>query len=151
VKRAAGPPFMVRATHRKEKETVLAANDYPFLDIFWTMIIFFAWVIWFWLLITVFGDVFRRHDIGGWAKAAWTIFVIVTPFLGVLIYLIVESKGMAERNQQQAAAAQGQFDSYVKSVAASSPADQIAKGKELLDSGAITQQEFDTLKAKAMA
>jgi hypothetical protein len=118
----------------------------------WTLIVIFAWIIWFWLLITVFADLFRRHDASGWAKAGWIIFVIVLPFLGVLIYLIVESKGMAERNTQQAQAAQSEFDSYVKTVAAQSdPTEQIAKGKQLLDSGAITQAEFDSLKAKALA
>ena len=88
----------------------------------------------------------------GWAKAGWIIFVIVLPFLGVLVYLIAESKGMAERNQKQAQAAQGEFDDYVKTVAAKSdPAEQIAKAKGLLDSGAITQAEFDSIKAKALA
>jgi len=127
------------------------AADYPFLDVVWTMLIFFAWVIWFWLLITVFSDVFRRHDISGWGKTGWTIFVIVLPYLGVFIYLIAEHKGMADRNMQQAQAAQGQFDDYVKNVAASQgPAGEIEKAKALLDSGAISQTEFDSLKAKAL-
>jgi len=129
----------------------LLATQYPFLSVMWTLLVIFAWVIWFWLLITVFADLFRRHDISGWVKALWIIFVIILPFLGVLIYLIAESKGMAERNQKQAQAQQADFDSYVKSVAASSdPTEQIAKGKQLLDSGAITQAEFDALKAKAL-
>jgi len=127
------------------------AADSPFLDVVWTMLIFFAWVIWFWLLITVFSDVFRRHDISGWGKTGWTIFVIVLPYLGVFIYLIAEHKGMADRNMQQAQAAQGQFDDYVKNVAASQgPAGEIEKAKALLDSGAISQTEFDSLKAKAL-
>jgi len=127
------------------------AADYPFLDVVWTMLIFFAWVIWFWLLITVFSDVFRRHDISGWGKTGWTIFVIVLPYLGVFIYLIAEHKGMADRNMQQAQAAQGQLDDYVKSVAATQgPAGEIEKAKALLDSGAISQAEFDSLKAKAL-
>ncbi len=130
----------------------MLATQYPFLSVMWTLIVIFAWIIWFWLLITVFADLFRRHDCSGWAKAGWIIFVIVLPFLGVLIYLIAESKGMAERNTQQAQAAQSEFDSYVKTVAAQSdPTEQIAKGKQLLDSGAITQAEFDSLKAKALA
>ncbi|HTO25113.1 MAG TPA: SHOCT domain-containing protein, partial [Gaiellaceae bacterium] len=117
----------------------------------WTLLVIFAWVIWFWLLITVFADLFRRHDTSGWSKALWIIFVIILPFLGVLIYLIAESKGMAERNQKQAQAAQADFDSYVKNVASQSdPTEQIAKGKQLLDSGAITQAEFDALKTKAL-
>src|SRR5215212_1120448 len=82
------------------------AADYPFLDIFWTMILFFAWVCWFWILITMLADLFRRHDVSGWGKAAWTVFVIVLPFLGVLIYLIAEGKGMAERSAAQMQAAQ---------------------------------------------
>ncbi len=128
------------------------AADYPFLDIFWTMIIFFCWVIWFWMVIVIFSDIFSRHDISGWAKAAWTVFIIVVPFLGVLIYLITNSKEMAERRTQQTQAAQADFDDYVKDVAASSgPAGEIDKAKQLLDSGAITQPEFEALKAKALA
>jgi Phospholipase_D-nuclease N-terminal len=131
---------------------VLAATTYSFLDVMWTILVFFAWVIWFWLLITVFADLFRRRDISGWGKAAWIVFVIVLPYLGVLVYLIAEHDGIAERSQKDQQVAQGQFDSYVKSVAASAdPAEQIAKGKQLLDSGTITQAEFDTLKAKALA
>jgi hypothetical protein len=130
---------------------VLAA-DYPFLDVLWTLLIFFAWVIWFWLLITVFADLFRRHDISGWGKAGWIIFVIVLPFLGVLVYLIAESKGMAERNQKDVRQAQEQTDDYIRSVAASAdPAEQIARAKQLLDSGAISNAEYDALKQKALA
>jgi hypothetical protein len=130
---------------------VIAAN-YPFLDVLWTLIIFFAWVIWFWLLITIFADIFRRHDIGGGKKALWTIFVIITPFIGVLIYMIVESKGMADRQAQAAQSARRQTDDYIKTVAAEVDAPgQIAQAKQLLDSGAINQQEFDALKQKALA
>jgi len=132
-------------------QPVLAA-DYPFLDVVWTMFIFFAWVIWFWLLITVFGDVFRRRDLSGWGKVGWTVLVICLPYLGVFIYLIAEHQGMTDRNLAQAQAAQGQFDEYVKNVAASEgPAGEIEKAKSLLDSGAISQAEFDSLKAKALA
>ena len=128
------------------------ASSYPFLDVLWSMVIFFAFVIWIWLLITVFADIFRRHDTSGWAKALWIIFIIVVPYLGVLIYIIAEHKGMAERNIKQVQAQQAQMDQYVKSVAADAdPAAQIAKGKELLDSGAITQAEFDDLKKKALS
>jgi Short C-terminal domain/Phospholipase_D-nuclease N-terminal len=130
---------------------VLAA-DYPFLDILWTMLIFFAWVIWFWILITVFADLFRRRDIGGGGKVLWSIFVIVLPFLGVFIYLLTQNDGMVARKQADAEAAQGQFNDYVKSVAASSgSAGEIEKAKQLLDSGAITQSEYEALKAKALA
>ena len=129
----------------------MIAASYPFLDVLWTLIIIFAWVIWFWLLITVFADIFRRHDIGGGTKALWVIFVIILPFLGVLIYLIAESKGMAERNQKQVQAAQQQTDEYIRNVAGSDPAEQIAKAKQLLDAGTISSAEFDALKQKALA
>jgi len=130
----------------------LLANSYPFLSVFWYMLLFFAFIIWIWLLITVFADIFRRHDTSGWAKALWIIFIIVFPYLGVLIYIIAEHKGMADRNVQQLQQAQAQTDEYIKSVATSAdPAEQIAKGKQLLDSGAITQAEFDDLKKKALA
>ena len=126
------------------------AADYPFMDVLWTMIIFFCWVIWIWIVITVFIDVFRRDDIGGWHKAAWVVFVIVLPFLGVLVYLIAQHDGMRERSAKQAQAQQQAFDQYVRDTAGGS-AGEIAKAKELLDSGAITQEEFDQLKAKALS
>ena len=130
----------------------MIATSYPFLDVMWTLLVFFAWVIWFYLLITVFGDLFRRHDLSGWAKAAWIVFVIVLPYLGVLVYLIAEHEGMAERSAKQLQQSQAQIDDYVRSVAAKSdPADQIAKGKQLLDQGAISQAEYDALKQKALA
>ena len=118
----------------------------------WTMLVFFAWLIWFWLLITVFGDVFRRTDLSGLGKAAWIVFVIVLPYIGVLIYMIAQHDGMEQRNMAQVQQSKAQMDDYVRSVASSSdPAEQIAKGKSLLDQGAITQAEFDTLKQKALA
>ena len=129
---------------------MLIAADYPFMDVLWSMIIFFFWIIWIWIVITVLMDIFRRHDIGGWAKAAWVIFVIILPWLGVLIYLIAQHDGMRERNLQQAKAQKAEFDEYVRSASGGS-ATEIAKAKELLDSGAITQQEFEALKAKALA
>jgi hypothetical protein len=123
-----------------------------FWQVIWTIFIFFLWVIWIWLLITVFIDIFRNHESSGWAKAGWSVFIILLPFLGVFIYLIAEGGDMAKRSQKEAQAAQGDFDSYVKSVAAQTdPAEQIAKAKQLLDSGAITQAEYDALKAKALA
>jgi chemotaxis signal transduction protein len=129
----------------------LFAANYPFLDVMWTMLVFFGWVIWFWLLITVFTDLFRRHDISGWGKTGWCIFVIVLPFLGVFVYLIAESKGMAERNVKAVQAAQTQTDEYIRSVASQGdPAAQIAQAKQLLDSGAINAQEFEALKQKAL-
>jgi Mn2+/Fe2+ NRAMP family transporter len=128
------------------------AADYPFLDIFWTILIFFGWVIWIWMVIAILADVFGRHDISGWVKAAWTVFIIVLPFLGVLIYLITNSKDMAARRARESQAARAEFDAYVKTVAApSGAAAEIEKAKQLLDSGAITQAEFDAIKAKALA
>jgi hypothetical protein len=133
-------------------EVHVLAADYPFLDILWTMLIFFLWVAWFWLLITVFADIFRRRDIGGGMKTLWIIFTILLPFLGVFIYLIANNDGMAERNLSQAKAQREQFDDYVKGVAGSGgAAAEIEKAKSLLDSGAITQAEFDAIKGKALA
>jgi hypothetical protein len=126
--------------------------DYPFLDVLWTMFVIFAWVIWFWLLIVVFSDLFRRRDLSGWGKTGWIIFVIILPYLGVFVYLIAQHKGMEDRQAEQAQQAQSQFDDYVKGVAASSgPAGEIEKAKQLLDSGAINADEYAALKAKALA
>jgi Phospholipase_D-nuclease N-terminal/Short C-terminal domain len=123
-----------------------------FWQVIWTMFIFFLWIIWIWLLIVVFMDLFRNHQSSGWAKAGWCIFIILLPFLGVFVYLIAEGKGMAERKQQDIQAAQAGFDAQVRAAAGSSdPAAQIANAKQLLDSGAITQAEFDQIKAKALA
>lgn len=125
---------------------------YSFGDVMWTMLVFFVWILFFWLLFGVFGDLFSRHDLSGWAKAGWTIFVIILPFLGIFVYLISQGKSMGERAQQRAQSQQSQMDDYVRSVASSSsPTEEIAKGKQLLESGAITQAEFDQLKAKALA
>ena len=130
------------------------AADYPFIDVFWSMLIFFFWVIWIWILITVFVDLFRRHDISGWAKAAWMVFVIVLPYLGVFIYIVTQGRGMTERRTSEVRAANAAFDDRIREVASappSSPAEQIERAKSLLDSGAIDQAEFDRLKAKALA
>jgi Short C-terminal domain len=135
------------------QEADLLAADYPFLDVLWTMVVFFLWITWFWLLITVFADIFRRHDLSGLGKTGWVIFTICLPFLGVFIYMISQGQHMAERNVAQARAQQAHFDEYVRETAASGggAADQIAKAKQLLDSGAISQAEFDALKQKALA
>ena len=125
--------------------------DFSFWDFFWDLLLLMAWVIWFWLLITVFADLFRRHDTSGWAKVGWVVFVILLPYLGVLVYLLVEHGGMAERNQKAAEASQRQFDAYVQSTAKGDPADQITKAKALLADGTITQAEFDQLKQKALS
>ena len=131
---------------------MLIASSYPFLDVFWSILIFFLWVAWFMLLFRVFGDVFSRHDIGGGTKTLWLIFVILVPFLGVFVYLIANNDGMTERTLQRAQAQQKQVDEYVRTTAASgNPTAQIGEAKQLLDSGTITQAEFDAIKQKALA
>jgi Short C-terminal domain/Phospholipase_D-nuclease N-terminal len=131
---------------------LVIAASYPFLDVLWDILIFFAWVIFIWIAITVLIDVFRRNDISGWAKAAWVVFVVILPWIGVLTYLIVNHTGMAERKAQDTQAAQAQFDQYVRQAAGSGgPASEIQQAKQLLDAGTITQAEFDAIKAKALA
>src|SRR3954464_3755660 len=143
-----------RRTRRQAKgrRPMLLAADYPFMNVFWSILIFFAWVCWIMILFRVFADVFRRRDIGGWGKAGWIVLVVVLPWLGVLIYLIANGRHMGDRDVQQARASQAQFDDYVKTVAKSSgPANEIDKAKELPASGPIDQAEFQALKAKALA
>ena len=124
---------------------MLFADTYPsFFSVIWTMAVFFLWIIWIWLLITVFADLFRRKDIGGGTKVLWFIFVIILPYLGVFVYLIAQHDGMADRSVKQVQQAQEQ-------LMATTAAGSIAQAKELLDSGAITQTEYDALKAKALA
>ena len=132
---------------------IVAASDYPFLEIVGTIIVFFAWIAWFWAVISVLGDIFRRHDISGWGKAAWVLLVVVIPFLGVLIYLGAQGQHLAERNLEQARAQKAQLDEYVRETAGSAgggAAAEIAKAKELRDSGAISEAEFERLKQKAL-
>jgi hypothetical protein len=130
---------------------VLAA-DYPFLDVVWTLLVFFVWVAWFLLLFHIIGDVFRRRDISGGKKTAWLIFILFVPFIGTFAYLIANGDDMARRNIEAAEAAQKDTDAYIRSVASSDgAAAEIERAKALLDSGAITQAEFDTIKAKALA
>jgi hypothetical protein len=134
-----------------------AASDYPLMNAFWTMLVFFAWVIWFWMLIVIFSDLFRRNDVSGWGKAGWFVLILFLPYIGVLVYLIAQGKHMAERRQQDAIEAKTQFDDYVRQVSttsangSSSATDEIQKGKQLLDSGAITAEEYEALKRKALA
>jgi hypothetical protein len=131
---------------------LVIASSYPFLSVFWDILIFFAWVIFIWIAITVLIDVFRRDDTSGWAKAAWVVFIVLLPWIGVLTYLIVNHTGMAERKAQDTQRAQAQFDQYVRSAAGSGgPATEIHQAKQLLDNGTITQAEFDAIKAKALA
>jgi hypothetical protein len=131
---------------------MIIATSYPFLEVFWTMLIFFAFVVWLWILFTVITDIFRRHDTSGFMKVLWMIFIIILPYFGVFVYLIVEHQGMTERALKQQQAVQSQMDDYVKSVAGkTSPAEQIAKAKQLLDAGTLTQAEFDQIKQQALA
>ena len=130
----------------------MLASSYPVLDAFLTMLYFFLFIIWIWLLITVFVDLFRREDTSGWGKTAWIIFIIVLPYLGVLVYLIAEHKGMTERTIRAQESAKSELDQYVRSVAGQNdPSEQIAKAKRLLDDGAINQDEFAQIKQKALA
>ena len=131
---------------------MVVAADYPLLDVFWTILIFFSWIAWIWILVAILTDVFRRRDIGGFSKAAWVVFLIVLPFIGVLVYLIAQHDGMAERNAEQAHAMEQAFDDRVKAAATSAgPAAEIEKAEQMLSRGTITQDEFDALKAKAIA
>jgi hypothetical protein len=125
---------------------------YPFLDVLWSMLVFFVWIAWFLLLFHVIGDLFRRRDVSGAKKTVWILFLIFIPFLGVFVYLIANSDDMARRSMEQAAAAKSEMDEYVRTTAGSGgAAAEIEKAKGLLDSGAITQTEFDAIKAKALA
>jgi phospholipase D-like protein/putative oligomerization/nucleic acid binding protein len=128
------------------------ATDYPFLDVVWSILIFMAFFLWIWLAITCFADIFRRRDESGWVKAIWIVFIIVLPYLGVLIYLIANHDGMAERNTKDVEQAQAAFDARVREVAGTrDPSAEIEKAHALLQSGAINQDEFERLKAKALA
>ena len=130
----------------------MLADSYPFWSLMWTMIVFFVWILWFWLLFVVLADVFRRHDISGWGKTGWIVFVVILPFLGVFIYLITQNDGMNDRRQKDMQTQQAQVDDYVRKTAGTGgAAGEIEKGKALLDSGAITQAEFDAIKQKALA
>jgi hypothetical protein len=131
-----------------------ATYQYPILDFFLTMLYFFLFIIWIWLLITVFIDIFRSHDISGWVKALWVIFVIVLPFLGVFVYLIARGGKMHERAANEAAQQQKAFDDYVKETAGASgdtSADQLSKLADLKSQGVLTDAEFDAQKAKILA
>ncbi|HST38073.1 MAG TPA: SHOCT domain-containing protein [Conexibacter sp.] len=137
------------------------AADFPFLDVLWSMLIFFAWVVWIWMMVVILSDVFRRDDIGGWKKAAWCVFMIVLPFIGVLTYLIAQHDGMVRRNLAQADRMQAQFDDRVRAVAQTGNGNgggtsagavaQIEAAERLRARGTITDAEFASLKAKALA
>jgi hypothetical protein len=130
---------------------LISASSYPFLNVFWDILIIFAWILFIWVAIICFTDIFRRRDISGWAKAGWIILIVILPWIGILIYLIANHDGMAERSQKQSDVAQAQFDEYVRQAAGTGgPASEIETAKKLLDSGSITQAEFDAIKAKAL-
>ena len=131
---------------------VIAADDYPLADLMWSFVIFFALMISFWLIILAFTDLFRRHDVSGWAKAAWIVFVLLLPMIAALTYLITQGRGMAERNDRQVSAFKQQTDDHIRSVAAPGfkGVDEIARGKELLDTGAISPEEFEQLKRRVL-
>ena len=132
--------------------SVMLGYTYPLLDLFWTMLWIFCFFIYIWLLIIVFTDIFRSHDMGGWAKAGWVIFVIVLPFLGILVYLIARGGKMHERQMRDANQAQQEFDSYVRDVAGSGgAADQLSKLADLKQQGVITDAEFEAQKAKILS
>ena len=126
--------------------------DYPLLNLFWTMLYFFLWIAWLFLLFKVFGDIFRSRDLGGGAKAAWCIFVILAPFLGTFIYVIARGQGMGERDIEAFRAQQAQFEAYVKETAGSgTSADELAKLADLKAKGVLTDAEFEAQKAKLLA
>ncbi len=132
----------------------MLASSYPILDVFLTTLYFFLFIIWIWLLFMVFIDIFRSHDMGGWAKGLWVIFIIIMPYLGVLVYLIARGGKMHERAAQQAALQQKAFDQYVRQAAGASSdtsADQLAKLADLKSKGVLTDAEFDAEKSKILA
>jgi hypothetical protein len=129
----------------------MTAYDYPLMGAFWTFLWFFLWIIWIMILFKVIFDIFRSDDLGGWGKALWIIFVIILPFLGVFVYLIARGKDMGQRDIDQARAQQQQFDSYVKDVASTGSADELAKLADLKERGVISDAEFEQQKAKLLA
>ncbi|MDS0140349.1 MULTISPECIES: SHOCT domain-containing protein [unclassified Amycolatopsis] len=122
----------------------LASAEYPFLNLMWTMLVFFCWIAWFWLLFVAFGDLFRRADLSGWAKAGWTVLLIVLPFLGVLLYLITQGRHIVERQRAREA---GRYVSTSDRAGAA----QIAEARRLLEEGVIDDAEYQALKRKALA
>ena len=131
---------------------VTAADDYPLVDLMWTFVLFFALLVYFWLVIAAFGDLFRRRDISGWGKAAWIVVILLLPLIGAVTYLITQGRAMSERSVQQAQRARQRTDDYIASVASpgSRDVDEIARAKELLDQGAISQAEFEQLKRRIL-
>jgi hypothetical protein len=129
-----------------------STTSYPLLDAFWTIFEIFLWIIWFWILITVFIDIFRSHDLSGWGKALWFLFVLIIPLVGVLVYLIVRGGSMHERSVHQVQRQEQEYRSYVQDVAGTgTTADQLTKLADLRERGVITADEFDREKAKILA
>ncbi|MFE1546417.1 SHOCT domain-containing protein [Streptomyces sp. NPDC058718] len=131
-------------------------DDYPLLNLFWTMLWFFLWIMWLFLLFKVITDIFRDHELGGWGKAGWLAFCILLPYLGVLVYVIARGKSMGQRDVQQAKASEAAFQDYIRKTAGTSPAgggatDELARLAELKEKGAITDEEFEKAKAKVLA
>jgi len=130
----------------------LASSSYPLLNIFWSMFIFFLWVLWIWILIWIIIDIFRSHDLSGWAKALWFLFILFIPLVGVLVYLIARGHKMHEHAVQQAQQQDQEFRAYVQDAAGSqSSADQLAKLADLRDRGVISAEEFEREKAKVLS
>jgi ABC-type multidrug transport system fused ATPase/permease subunit len=145
-------PALCSALRQGGAMLLASSYSYPLLGAFWTIFMIFLWVIWFWILITIFIDLFRSHDLSGWAKALWFIFILILPLIGVLVYLIVRGGKMHEHAVQQARQQEAEFRSYVQEAAGSqSPTDQLAKLADLRDRGVITAEEFEREKAKILA
>ncbi|MFF0296671.1 SHOCT domain-containing protein [Kitasatospora sp. NPDC004615] len=133
-------------------------DNYPALNLFWTMLWLFLWILWLFLLFKVITDIFLSHDMGGWGKAGWTAFVILLPYIGVLVYLIARGKSMGNRDRALAAQAEGNFQNYIRKAAgtedqqaASRHVDELARLADLKNSGAISEDEFRAAKAKLLA
>jgi hypothetical protein len=132
--------------------------DTTFLDVFWSMLVLFLWVLWIWLLFTIWADIFRRDDLSGWGKAGWLVFTLVLPYLGAFVYLVTQNDGMTKRNTARGRRAAERYDPFIQEAyrqtsapSGESAATEIERGKELLERGVITQAEFDVLKANALA
>lgn len=131
---------------------ITAADDYPLVDLLWTFVLFFGLMVYFWLILTVFADLLRRHDVSGWGKAGWIVFIFVLPLIGSLTYLISQGRSLADRDLRQSRRAKQDTDDYIRSVAAPGlgGVDEIARAKEKLDRGAITREEFDEVKRRVL-
>ena len=131
----------------------LASAEYPFLNLMWTMLVFFCWIAWFWLLFVAFGDLYRRADVSGWAKAGWTVLFVLLPFFGILLYFVTQGRHVLDRQRAREAASRRQFDDYVRSLSTSdrTGAAQIAEARRLLEEGVIDDAEYQALKRKALA